>query len=276
MKKTLLILAGYSRTGATSLFRTYLHQPFEPIPFKGIDNIKEPRFISGEMGIRKNFEQYMKDYADFLEDHPGKIGVDFSPFEKMFLSPEDIDLLYQLSQEVGLDIKVLMSLRHPVDRWESVYCKNVDKCIRDNLPIDLDPYRFLGVGSAHVKYQETYDKFSRKFPVFVIDGIHYHKTRYRQKEFSEFLDYDLPDVPEVHVNAPRRLKEKIHRGYIKKNWVEPEEGPKVRGLFKYDHVPQGAIYGVDVEIKNLWNALVAAEYRIKNKEDIEAWERLCY
>ena len=270
MKKTLLILAGYNKSGATSLFQSYLHQPFE-----AIDNLKEPKFLFGHKGIRKNCKQYTKDYADFLENHPGKIAVDFSSNEKIFLTPYTIDLLYQRSQEVGLDIKVLLCLRHPVERWEALYCKNIEWCIRDNLPIELNPYRFYGE-LKHVNFQKTYDNFSRKFPVFVIDGIHYLKTKYRQKEFSEFLDYDLPDVPEVHVNAPILLEEKIHRGYIREDWVEPEEGPKITGFFKYNHIPQGAIYGVDVEIKNQWDKSVAAWYRQNCNRDIETWERLCY
>ena len=281
MNKTLLLLAGYGRTGTTSLWYNYLNQPF-----KAINGEKDPRYLINEpipfteIIQKKSMEQYVDDYVEFLDREENKnfIAADFSG-QNYKIDPKELERLAEYSKG-RLEIKVLLSLRHPIDRMESVYCKQMEKILRQNLPINektLDPYQFL---DDDMNYERTYNLFNQYFPMVVIDGVQYCKTFYRKKELSELIGYELPDLEKSNCKNKSLLNRKVKNGKLDfeyehkdpeftEDYLQEKPYNKVIKQNYEDRFAEGGF-------KNRWNAIVAAKYTAKYREDIETWKRLCF
>lgn len=281
MNKTLLLLAGYGRTGTTSLWYNYLNQPF-----KAIDGEKDPRYLINEptpfteIIAKKSMEQYVDDYVEFLDREENKnfIAVDFSGCNHK-IDPKELERLAEYSKG-RLEIKVLLSLRHPIDRMESVYYKQMEKILRQNLPINkktLDPYQFI---DEEINYERTYNLFNQYFPIVVIDGIQYCKTFYRKKELSELIGYELPDLENGNCRNKSLFNRKFKNGKL--DYMYEHKDPE----FTEDYLqqkPYNKVIKQNYEDRfaeggftNQWNAIVAAKYSVKYREDIETWKRLCF
>lgn len=180
MKKSFLLLAGYQRTATTSLSETYR---YNPIRFP--ENNKENYILRN----LKSIDDYISDYRDLVHQYPDCIPADFTASNEK-LSEETLIELKEKAKPY-FNIKVLLSLRHPVDRVKSLYYKNFE-WISEKRPLEPSDYDIRPF--HHEKpYLETYNKYKKHFPVLVIDGIHYQKTFYRKKELSELIECDLPE-----------------------------------------------------------------------------------
>lgn len=255
---TLLMLAGYSKTGSSSIYQTHKNKPFiYPSNSHWKDETKflvdyfpsYKHIVTDPILVRKTIEQYVDDYADLLdqEENRGKVAVDFTTVNNL-IDPEALARLAEYSKG-RLDIKVLLTLRHPVDRLNAIYCKLSDYLIEDNAPLNMNPYMLL---QGQIKYEDTYNLFRQHFPILVMDGLHYLKTFYRKKELSDLIGYELSSDPIVWSRITgKRMKENVQDGMIN---PESEEG----------------------SIKNDWTEIVCAKYCSAYQEDIETWKRLCF
>ena len=195
--KTLLLLAGYPRTGTHSLADIYRNNPIRFISSQfgnQVQDFKETYILVDNL---KTIDDYILDYMDLVDQYPDCIPADFTTTNTN-LSEETLIELKEKAKPY-FNIKVLLSLRHPVDRVKSLYYKNLEWKYqkRPLIPADYDIRSFHN----EIPYLETYSKYKKHFPVLVIDGIHYQKTFYRKKELSEFIECDLPEVESVHKNS---------------------------------------------------------------------------
>jgi len=187
--KTLLILAGYPRTATTSLANSYRNNPI-----RFLNNKKENYILTEKL---KSIDDYILDYRNLSEQYPECIPADFTT-TNMRLSEETLIELKEKAKPY-FNIKVLLSLRHPVDRIKSLYYKNLEWRAEER-PLKPSDYNVEWV-RQEIPYLTTYNKFKKYFPILVIDGIHYQNTFYRKKELSEFIEYDLPEVESIHVSC---------------------------------------------------------------------------
>ena len=187
--KSLLLLAGYPRTGTASLYHTYHNNPF-----RFLEDKKENNILARKL---KSIDDYISDYRDLVNQYPDCIPTDFTT-----INPElSEETLIELKEKAKpyFNIKVLLSLRHPVDRLKSLYYKNLEWRSKER-PLEPSDYDVDWIYDK-IPYLTTYNKYKKHFPVLVIDGIHYQNTFYRKKEFSELIEYDLPKVKSFHKNS---------------------------------------------------------------------------
>jgi len=198
--KTLLILAGYPRTATRSLANSYRNNPI-----RFLNNKKENYILTEKL---KSIDDYILDYRNLSEQYPECIPADFTT-TNMRLSEETLIELKEKAKPY-FNIKVLLSLRHPVERIVSLFYKNLEWRYQER-PYDMDPKHYDVEWIQHeIPYLTTYNKFKKYFPILAIDGIHYQNTFYRKKELSELIEYDLPEVKSVHNNTS------LHTGEMNK------------------------------------------------------------
>lgn len=196
--KTFLLLAGYPRTGTESLSNCYRNNPIRFLTSKygnQVQDYKETYILVNKL---KSVDDYILDYRNLSEQYPGCIPADFTT-TNINLSEETLIELKEKAKPY-FNIKVLLSLRHPVDRVKSLYYKNLEWKYqkRPLVPSDYD------ISNYHneIPYITTYEKYKKHFPVLVVDGIHYQKTFYRKKELSELIECDLPEVEGQNPKTP--------------------------------------------------------------------------
>lgn len=198
--RSLLLLAGYPRTGTTSLSKIY---QYNPIRF--LEEGKENYILARKL---KTIDDYISDYRDLVNQYPDCIPADFTPIN-IELSEETLIELKEKAKPY-FNIKVLLSLRHPVDRVKSLYYKNLEWITKGSTLNNLDGIEKRPLEPSdydvdwiydQIPYLTTYNKYKKHFPVLVIDGIHYLNTFYRKKELSELIEYDLPEVQGLHRNS---------------------------------------------------------------------------
>lgn len=189
MKKSFLLLAGYPRTGTASLYHTYHNNPF-----RFLEDEKENYILARKL---KSIDDYISDYRNLVNQYPDCIPADFTAINTQ-LSEETLIELKEKAKPY-FNIKVLLNLRHPVDRVKSLYYKSFEWKSKRR-PIKSSDYDIDWLRNE-TPYLTTYNKYKNHFPVLVIDGIHYLNTFYREKEFSELIEYDLPKVQSFHKNS---------------------------------------------------------------------------
>lgn len=193
------MLAGYPRTGTTSLWKSYLNNPI-----RFVHEQKENFFLANKL---KSVDDYILDYRNLSEQYPECIPADFTTTNTT-LSEETLIELKEKAKPY-FNIKVLLSLRHPVERVISLFYKNL-KWHEGSGPIDPRHYNVEWI-HHEIPYLTTYNKYKKHFPVLAIDGIHYQNTFYRKKELSELIEYDLPEVESIH------RSQSVNTGHLNKS-----------------------------------------------------------
>ena len=220
--KSLLLLAGYPRTATNSLSNIYRYNPI-----RFLEDVKENYILAKNL---KSIDDYISDYRDLVHQYPDCIPADFTTINTQ-LSEETLIELKEKAKPY-FNIKVLLSLRHPVDRVKSIFYKNLEWIVKGSRFTDLSGIKkrplepsdyYIRQFHYETPYLETYNKYKKHFPVLVIDGIHYQNTFYRKKELSELIEYDLPEVQGLHRNSS------INTGHLSKY-----EECKLRKIYSRD------------------------------------------
>lgn len=132
-KKKIVILCGPTRTSTTSLFRF-----FSDFPEFNVSKVKETNSLSSHNNF-KNGAIDFDSYFDMFSYRGGEVYLEASPLYFMF-GQHLASLIKRANDSGKYDIKVLITLRNPYDRFLSLYKHIITK---RSLSEDFDKSNFF-------------------------------------------------------------------------------------------------------------------------------------